>query len=48
MEWDWIGCIFLDGDEERSGVGRAVLHGDSLLLVMVMFESSITESNKVV
>ena len=47
MAWDWIGCIFLDGDEESSGVGRGVLHGDSSLLVMVMSESSIIESNKV-
>ena len=39
--------MFLDGDEENSGVGRGVLHGDSSLLVMVMSESSITESNKV-
>ena len=30
-----------------SDVGRGVLHGDSSLLVMVMSESSITESNKV-
>ena len=47
MAWDWIGCIFLDGDEESSGVGGEVLHGDSSLLVVVMSESSITESNKV-
>ena len=39
--------MFLDGDEESSGVGRGVPHGDSLLLVRVMSESSITESNKV-
>ena len=47
VAWDWIGCIYLDGDEESSGVGRGVLHGDSSLLVMVMSESSIIESNKV-
>ena len=47
MTWDWIGCIFLDGDEENSDVGRGVLHGDSSLLVMVISESSITESSKV-
>ena len=47
MAWDLIGCMFLDGDEESSGVGRCALHGDSSLLVMVMSESSITESNKV-
>ena len=39
--------MFLDGDEENSGVGRGVLHGDSSLLARVMSESSITESNKV-
>ena len=39
--------MFLDGDEESSGVGRGVLNGDSSLLVRVMSESSITESNKV-
>ena len=39
--------MFSHGDEESSGVGRGVLHGDSSLLVMVMSESSITESNKV-
>ena len=39
--------MFLDGDEESSGVGRGVLHGDSSLLVIVMSESSITESNEV-
>ena len=39
--------MFLDGDEENSGVGRGVLHGDSSLLVGLMSESSITESNKV-
>ena len=47
VAWDWIGCIFLDDDEESSGVGRGVLHGDSSLLVIVISESSITESNKV-
>ena len=47
MAWDWIGCIFLDGDDESSGVGRGVLHSDSSLLVMVTSESSITESNNV-
>ena len=47
MALDWIGCIFLDGDDESSGVVRGVLHGGSSLLVMVMSESSITESNKV-
>ena len=35
--------MFLDGDEESSGVGKGVLHGDSSLLVRVMSESSITE-----
>ena len=44
---DWIGCIFVDGDEESSDVGRGVLHGDSSLLAMVMSDSSMTESNKV-
>ena len=39
--------MFLDGDKECSGVERGVLHGDSSLLVRVMSESSITESNKV-
>ena len=39
--------MFLDGDEESSGFGRGVLHGDSSLLVMVMSECSITESSKV-
>ena len=39
--------MFLDGDEKSSCVGRGVLHGDSSLLVRVMSESSITESNKV-
>ena len=39
--------MFIDGDEQGSGVGGGVLHGDSLLLFMVMSESSITESNKV-
>ena len=39
--------MFIDGDEESSGVGRGVLHGDSSLLVSVMSESSITESNEV-
>ena len=47
MAWDWNDCMFLDGDEESSGVGRGGLHGDSSMLVMVMSESSITESNKV-
>ena len=35
--------MFLDGDEESSGVGRGVLCSDSSLLVRVMSESSITE-----
>ena len=39
--------MFLDADEENSGVVGGVLHGDSSLLVMEMSESSITESNKV-
>ena len=39
--------MFLDGDEESSGVGGGELSGDSSLLAMVMSESSITESNKV-
>ena len=39
--------MFLDGVKEGSGVGGYVLHGDSSLLVRVMSESSITESNKV-
>ena len=39
--------MFLDGDEEISGVGRGVLHGDSSLLVRVMSVSSITVSSKV-
>ena len=39
--------MFLDGDEESSGVGRGVLNSDSSLLAMVMSDSSITESNKV-
>ena len=39
--------MFIDGDEENSGVGRGVLHGDSSLLARLMSESSITESNKV-
>ena len=39
--------MFLDGDEENSGVGRGVLHGDSSLLARLMSESNITESNKV-
>ena len=47
MTWDWIGCIYLDGDEEGSDVGRGVLHGDSSLLAMVMSKSTITESNNV-
>ena len=47
MTWDWIDCIFIDGNEESSDVGRGVLHGDSSLLAMVMSDSSITESNKV-
>ena len=39
--------MFLNGDEESSGVGRGVLHGDSSPLARVMSKSSITESNKV-
>ena len=39
--------MFLDGDEESSGIGRGVLRGDSSLLAMAMSEFSITESNKV-
>ena len=35
--------MFLDGDEESSGVGRGVLHGDYSLLARVMSESSIIE-----
>ena len=33
--------MFLDGDEESSGVGRGVLHGDCPQLARVMSESSI-------
>ena len=47
VAWDWIGCTFIAGDEESSGVGREVLHGDSSLLAMVISETSITESIKV-
>ena len=39
--------MFLDCDEESSGIGGGVLHGDSSLLVMVMSEPSFTESNEV-
>ena len=38
LAWDWIGCMFFDSDEESSGVGRGVLHGDSSLPVRVMSE----------
>ena len=39
--------MFLDGDEESSGVGGGVLCGDSSLQAREMTEFSITESNKV-
>ena len=37
--------MFLDGDEENSGVGRGVLHGVSSLIAREMSESSVTVSN---
>ena len=39
--------MFLDGDEESSGIGGGALHGDFSLLAREMSEYSITESNKV-
>ena len=45
-ENEGVGRGAMHGDEENGGVGRGAMHGDSSLLVSVMSEPSITESNK--
>ena len=41
----WDCCMFLDGDEQNSGVGGGVLCDDSSLQAKAMSVSSIIESS---